>query len=100
MRLLQQKKYFKKLRKTSIIAEIFQIALGGIDGKHIRMKCPPNSGSQYFNYKLYHSVVFQAVANANLKFVSLYEGGGAMVNKAMVEISDIQLCIRAWKHRV
>ena len=36
------------------------------DAKHIRLHCPPNPVSQYFNYKQYHSIVLQAVVDADL----------------------------------
>lgn len=43
--------------------------LGALDGKHIGIKCPPNGGSYFYNYKHYHSMVLLAVADADYKII-------------------------------
>nr|XP_022904009.1 protein ALP1-like [Onthophagus taurus]XP_022908872.1 protein ALP1-like [Onthophagus taurus] len=52
----------------------FPNCVGSIDGKHCQIKCPPGSGSRYFNYLKYFSVVLQAVADADKKFITIEVG--------------------------
>ena len=47
----------------------FPNCIGAIDGKHVMIQCPFNSGSLFYNYKSYFSVVLQAVASADYRFV-------------------------------
>ena len=49
----------------------FPNCIGTIDGKHIKIKAPSNTGSQYFNYKHFFSVHLQAVADADCKFIAI-----------------------------
>lgn len=45
----------------------FPFCLGAIDGKHVRIRSPKNSGSSNFNYKGYFSLVILAVVSGDYK---------------------------------
>ncbi|CAH2013930.1 unnamed protein product [Acanthoscelides obtectus] len=52
----------------------FPHCLGSMDGKHIEIICPPNSGSKYYNYLHYYSIVLFAVVDAQYRFLYVHVG--------------------------
>nr|CAI5846831.1 unnamed protein product [Callosobruchus analis] len=61
---------FKSISRKFRSLGDFPISIGAIDGKHVRIKAPKNSGSTFFNYKEFYSVVL-ALVDADNKFVAV-----------------------------
>jgi len=59
-------------------------ASGAIDGKHVAIRCPPNSGSLYHNYKGSFSVLLMAVVDAVYKFLWIDVGGYGSQSDAQI----------------
>ena len=60
---------WKSVAETFSTKWNFHNTLGAIDGKHIAIRCPPNAGSLYYNYKGFHSIVLLAVVDGDYKFI-------------------------------
>lgn len=70
----------------------FPHTCGAIDGKHVACKCPPGSGSTYFNYKKFFSIVLMALVDADYKFIWVDIGGRGAASDAQVwNESDLKL---------
>lgn len=52
----------------------FPNCIGAIDGTHIRIIFPWRSGSLFFNYKNYFSIVLLACVSADYKFTAINIG--------------------------
>ena len=47
----------------------FPHRIGAVDGRHCRIKKPPNSVSLFFNYRKFFSIVLMASCDANKRFI-------------------------------
>ena len=50
------------------------LVIGAIDGKYIRIECPKKSGTLFYNYKGFYSIVLMAVCDARYCFTVFYLG--------------------------
>ena len=71
--------------------------LGALDGKHIRIQCPENTGSIFQNYKGFFSIILLAICDAKYNFtlvdVDQYgsnNDSGVVANSAMGETSVME----------
>ena len=59
-------------------------AVSAIDGKHIAIKKPKKSGSEYFNYKGYFTLVLLALVDAYYKFLWVNVGASGSSSDAQI----------------
>lgn len=52
----------------------FPGCIGAVDGKHVHLYQPPNSGSFYYNYKEGFSIVLMGLVDVDYKFIGVDVG--------------------------
>ena len=69
----------------------FPHVIGAIDGKHVACRAPPNSGSEYFNYKGFFSIILVAVVTSDYKFLWIdVSGKGSSSDAHIYNHSDFK----------
>ena len=72
----------------------FPHTCGALDGKHVNCKCPPNSGSLFYNYKGFYSVVLMALVEADYKLIWADIGGmGSASDAHIYNASELKECV-------
>lgn len=69
----------------------FPNCVGSLDGKHIRIKQPPGSGTQFWNYKKFYSIVLLGVVDSRRRFIHAEAGiNGAISDGGVFNFSNLK----------
>ena len=74
----------------------FPQCIGALDGKHIAIRKPKNSGSQYYNYKKMFSIILLGLVDADYKFLYVHIGcNGRVPDGSVFENSGLAEALRS-----
>ncbi len=59
-------------------------AIGAIDGKHVPLKCPKKSGTVFYNYKGFYSIILLALVDGDYKFLWVDVGQNGSSSDAQI----------------
>ena len=69
-------------------------ACAAFDGKHVAGRRPRNSGSLYFNYKSFFSIMLMGLVDSDYKFLWIDVGGcGHMSDAQLFNASELKECL-------
>uniref|UniRef100_A0A3B1JEE5 DDE Tnp4 domain-containing protein n=1 Tax=Astyanax mexicanus TaxID=7994 RepID=A0A3B1JEE5_ASTMX len=69
----------------------FPHTIGAVDGKHVACKAPPNSGSEFYNYKGFFSIILLGVVSSDYKFIwADVSGNGSSSDAHIYNHSDLR----------
>ncbi|XP_054259949.1 uncharacterized protein LOC128984640 [Macrosteles quadrilineatus] len=80
----QTQEEWVKIQKNFETKWNFPSCCGAIDGKHVAIKRPPGSCSEFFNYKGGYSVILLALVDADCKFMYIDVGSNGRANDGNV----------------
>lgn len=87
---------WKDIAKHFFYRTNFPNCVGAVDGKHIRLQKPSNSGSVFYNYKNYFSIVLLGVVDADYCFIAIDVGSyGANSDSNVLKNSSIGRRLKA-----
>ncbi|KAL0902286.1 hypothetical protein ABMA27_000189 [Loxostege sticticalis] len=76
----------------------FPNCIGALDGKHVRIRSPAHSGSLFFNYKSFNSIVFLALVDSRYRFLFVDIGAyGKESDSTVFQNSKLYDCIMTGK---